>query len=114
MKKIVLIIITLLAYTLCDASFPVIEISQEIEINNTHLLITEVEKDNPFWGMSSFILSILVTVVMGLGSFYILIGWLLALCASIFGFIGLKHKPNGFSFVGFILGTIEVCIPFFY
>ena len=90
------------------ASFPVTQdVKTEIVYANTE--IPTYGNRQSIWGVLSFIFAI----VGGLLYFtpYGLSGWMLAICAIVFGVIGFKDKPKGLAIAGFIVGILEVFMP---
>ena len=90
------------------ASFPVSETTQT-EIVAENIEMPTYGNRQSIWGVLSFIFA----VVGGLFYFtpYGLSGWMLAICAIVFGAIGFKDKPNGLAIAGFIVGILEVFMP---
>jgi hypothetical protein len=109
MKRIILLLIILKTITnVSYASFPVTENTQtELVYENTE--IPTYGNRQSIWGVLSFVFA----VVGGLLYFtpYGLSGWMLAICAIVFGAIGFKDKPKGLAIAGFIVGILEVFMP---
>ena len=109
MKKLLLLSITLITFgNVSFASFPVTQdVKTEIVYEKTE--IPTYGNRQSIWGVLSFIFA----VVGGLLYLtpYVLSGWMLAICAIVFGAIGFKDKPKGLAIAGFIVGILEVFIP---
>jgi len=109
MKKLLLLLTTLTTLTnVSYASFPVTQdVKTEIVYENTEIPTSGNRQS--IWGVLSFIFA----VVGGLLYFtpYGLSGWMLAICAIVFGAIGFKDKPKGLAIAGFIVGILEVFMP---
>ena len=109
MKKQILLLIILTTFmNVSYASFPVTQdVKTEIVYEKTE--IPTYGNRQSIWGVLSFIFA----VVGGLLYLtpYVLSGWMLAICAIVFGAIGFKDKPKGLAIAGFIVGILEVFIP---
>ena len=109
MKKLLLLLITLTPLAnVSYASFPVSETTQT-EIVAENIEMPTYGNRQSIWGVLSFIFA----VVGGLLYFtpYGLSGWMLAICAIVFGAFGFKDKPKGLAIAGFIVGILEVFMP---
>ena len=103
MKKLILLLITLLTFlNVSYASFPITETQQTKIVENSNSVSPTYSSDTPVWG----ILSITFTL-LSLGSLSNpLAATIMALLGVVFGSIGFNKKLKGLAITGFILSLI--------
>ena len=110
MKKLILLLITLLTFlNVSYASFPITETQQTRIVENSNSVSPTYSSDTPVWG----ILSITFTL-LSLGSLSNpLAATIMALLGVVFGSIGFNKKLKGLAITGFILSVIIFLVSAF-
>tara|TARA_B110000444_G_scaffold243164_1_gene261215 strand:+ start:120 stop:503 length:384 start_codon:yes stop_codon:yes gene_type:complete len=110
MKKLILLLITLLTFlNVSYASFPITETQQTKIVENSNSVSPTYSSDTPVWG----ILSITFTL-LSLGSLSNpLAATIMALLGVVFGSIGFNKKLKGLAITGFILSVIIFLVSAF-
>ena len=108
MKKLILLLITLITFNnVSYASVSVAETQQTEIAVSTNAELPTCRVDNPVWGILSIISAALGVLAIVLSNPISLLFFLLAV---IFGAIGFKHKQNGLAIAGFIIGLLPFAL----